>query len=77
MKFWLIYERIIPNWGDPYDECIGEVKARTENSALNKARKMFRWEHHGGEYGAYSRRRNTSRFFAKYNGEVPKYKETE
>lgn len=65
MKSYLVYEKMFPNWGEPYTAYVGIIQARNEQSALNKAKREFRWENHGGEYGAYSRRRRPENMFVK------------
>lgn len=42
MRTWTVYETIYPIIGEPYWEVVGRVEARTEASALNKARRQFK-----------------------------------
>lgn len=62
MRTWDIYEKIEPVWGDTHDDYVGSVDARDEKSALNKARKMYKYDRNG----VPARRRNADNFFA-YN----------
>lgn len=47
MRTWVIYEMIYPIIGEPYREYVGSVEAKTESSALNKARKTFKVDRGG------------------------------
>ena len=57
MRTWLIYEMIYPIIGEPFKEYVGKVDARTETSALNKARKAFKVDR-GGVPVRYRRAEN-------------------
>lgn len=60
MKTWKIYENMHPILGEPYREYVGQVEARTEKSALNKARKTFKVD----RGGVPVRRRKAENFVA-------------
>lgn len=47
MMDYYAFEHIKPILGDEYDECLGVVQARTNQSALNKARKQYKYDRGG------------------------------
>ena len=61
MRTWAIYEKIFPVVGKPYFEFVGTVEARTEKSALNKAKKEFKWD----RGGIPNRKRESTNFTAR------------
>lgn len=58
MRVWDVYEYIYPAVGKPFMEFVGEVEARTEKSALNKAAKLFKVD----RGGVSARRRHSENF---------------
>ena len=42
MRTWSVYETVYPAVGAPFTAYVGRVEARTEGSALNKAKKQFK-----------------------------------
>lgn len=42
MRTWSIYETVYPAVGVPFTVYVGRVEARTERSALNKAKKQYK-----------------------------------
>lgn len=60
MTDYYVYEHITPAWGNSYDEYLGVVQARTEQSALNKAKQQYKYNHGG----VPARRRIADNFWA-------------
>ena len=61
MKTWIIRELIFPAVGNPFYEYVGRVDSRTEQSALNKAAKVFIWD----RGGIPNRKRHSKNFTAR------------
>lgn len=61
MTDYYVYEHITPVWGDVRDEYLGVVQARTEQSALNKAKKQYKYD----RGGVPARRRNSDNFWVR------------
>lgn len=65
-KRFAVYERMPrPAGFEPEDEFRGYIDAWNEEAALNKARRWFKFERSGGEYGAYTRRIKAENLFIK------------
>lgn len=60
MKDYLVFERICPIWGREHDEFLGVVSGQTMKSALNKAKKKYKFDNDG----VPARRRIADNFWA-------------
>ena len=61
MRTWSIYETVYPAVGEAFTEYVGRVEARTERSAINKAKKQYKVD----DGGYPVRRRHPENFTAR------------
>lgn len=61
MKYFEIYEKIMPVWGIEHTEFVGIVRAKTKEAAITRAANIFKVDRRGIPY----RQRKPENFIAK------------